>query len=132
MARQTPAALTVAMPQDFDPDKPRLLRFDLSAIQDMETQMGGKPLGAIVEHLAQMGINALCIAIWAGLKHEDRTLTPRLVTKMVERYIQSGKALKRLLGPVNDAIEKSGLFRSMEEESDEDDEGNDQPEPRIA
>jgi hypothetical protein len=104
---------------DIDFDKSRRLRFDLSAIQDLEAQMGGQPLGAIVHQLTQMGITALRNALWAGLKHEDRALTPNLVTKKLTRYIEEGKNLKTLYDRVSDAIEASGLFKGAEADGPE-------------
>lgn len=100
-------------------DKSRSLFFDLAAIRDLERAMDGQPLGAIVQQLANLGINALVIALWAGLKHEDRTITPNLVTKRLETYLKDGKKLKVLADALNDALEECGIFRGSE-----DDEGN--------
>ena len=50
-------------------DRPRLLKFDLAAIRDLERALDGKPLGAIVNDLQNLGINSLVMALWAGLKH---------------------------------------------------------------
>lgn len=107
------------IPIDFD--KPRHLKFDLPAIKDLEANMNGQPLGAIVGQLAQLGITAITMALWAGLKHEDRTLTPNLVTKMLERYLQEKKSLRALGRALNDAIEECGIFRN-----EDDDAGNGQ------
>ena len=51
--------------------------------------MGGEPLGVIVGRLANLGVNALVLALWAGLKHEDRALSPGLVTKSGSRPIST-------------------------------------------
>lgn len=93
-------------------DKQRDLKYDLAAIKDLEAQLGGQPLGAIVQQLSQMGISALTVALWAGFKHEDRSLTPNLVTKMLEAYLQKGNRIGTLMNAVSDAIEESGLFKS--------------------
>lgn len=105
----------------IDFDKPRQLHFDLSAIRDLEASMGGKPLASIVGDLASLGVTALVLALWAGLKHEDRTLNPKLVERMLEKYIDQKKSLRVLGRALNDAIEETGLFRS---EDDEVPEGN--------
>lgn len=112
-------------------DKPRQLRYDLAAIKDLENALGGEPLGKIVSNLGQMGINALTMSLWAGLKHEDRTLTPNLVTKLLEKYLDDGKSLKKLMTAVNDAIDQSGLFKSVESEEDEAAAGNAPPERAL-
>ena len=102
------------IPIDFD--KPRNLKFDLAAIKDLEANSNGQPLGAIVGQLAQLGITAMTTALWAGLKHEDRTLTPNLVTKMLERYINEKKSMRVLGRALNDAIEECGIFRNEDED----------------
>jgi hypothetical protein len=102
------------IPIDFD--KPRNLKFDLAAIKDLEANCNGQPLGSIVNQLAQLGITALTTALWAGLKHEDRTLTPNLVTKMLERYISEKKSMRVLARALNDAIDESGIFRNEDDE----------------
>jgi hypothetical protein len=103
------------MPITIDLDKPRELKFDLRAIKDLEANMNGQPLGAIVQQLAQIGVTAIVMALWAGLKHEDRSLTPSLVTKMLEQYIAEGKSLRTLGRALNDAIDETGLFTVDEE-----------------
>ena len=104
-------------------DKPRELKFDLRAVRDLETQLGGQALGAIVLQLSQISVSAMTMALWAGLKHEDRTMTPNLATKLLEQYVKDRKSLRKLGRALNDAIEETGLFRT-----DEDEEGNEQPE----
>ena len=99
-------------------DKPRQLKYDLAAIRDLEAQMGGEPLGVIVGRLANLGVNALVLALWAGLKHEDRALTPHLVTLRLEKYLKDGKPLRALADAINDALEESGLFKSAASEAD--------------
>ena len=104
---------------DIDFDKPRKLHFDLAAIRDLEAAMGGKPLSSIVNDLHSTGVTALVLALWAGLKHEDRTLNPKLVERMLERYILKEKKSQRALGrALSDAIKETGLFREDEEESE--------------
>lgn len=83
--------------------------------------MGGKPLASIINDLASLGVTAMVLALWAGLKHEDRTLNPKLVERMLTRYIEQKKSLRSLGRALNDAIEETGLFRSEDEP-----EGNEQ------
>jgi hypothetical protein len=99
-----------------DFDRPRLLNYDLAAIRDLEQAMGGQPLGTIVNHLSNLGVNALVLALWAGLKHEDRAITPHLVTKRLETYLKEGKKLRLLADAINDGLEDSGIFKSAEDE----------------
>lgn len=103
-------------------DKPRNLRFDIHAVRDLESALG-LPTGVIWQQLGQMSINALCLALWAGCKHEDRALTQNLMVKIVERYIASGGKLKPVITAVTDAFEDSAVFKSLDEEL-----GKDSPE----
>ena len=99
-------------------DKPRQLQYDLAAIRDLEGQMNGEPLGVIVGRLANLGVTALVLALWAGLKHEDRALTPHLVQIRLETYLKAGKSLRALADGINDALDESGLFRSAADEQE--------------
>lgn len=89
--------------------------------------MSGQPIGLIVQQLGQLGVTALTMALWAGLKHEDRALSPGLVTKMLQTYIEDRKSLRRLGRALNDAIDETGLFRA--DDGTEDGEGNEKPNP---
>lgn len=113
-------------------DKPRELKFGLKEVQELEALMGGQPLGAIVQHLSQIGITGITRALYVGLKHEDKGLNPTLVTKMLETYIhRDKKPLKKLVTALSDAIEETGIFGrdGDDEEEDEDAEGNARPGP---
>lgn len=112
----------MSVPIDFD--KPRQLKFDLAAVRDLEAALGGKPLADVITDLSRLGVNALVLSLWAGLKHEDRTLNPRLVERMLSSYIAEKKSIRLLGRAVNDALEETGLFRNEDEP-----EGNSQPEP---
>src|SRR5580765_2738091 len=96
----------------LDFDKPRLLSYDLAAIRDLENAMNGEPLGTIIQRLANLGISAMVLALWAGLKHEDRALTPHLVQIRLETYLKAGRPLRALGDGINDALEESGLFKN--------------------
>lgn len=114
------------MSVSIDFDKPRQLRYDLAAVRDLEANLGGKPLADVVNDLARMGVNTLVMALWAGLKHEDRGLNPKLVERMLTNYIQEKRSLRALGRAINDALDETGLFRN---EDEEDLEGNATPEP---
>jgi hypothetical protein len=115
MARKTPVEL----------DKPRTLLFDLEALEDLETQLGDKAFGAILQDLAAMGIRSLQAALLTGLRHEDPTLTRNLVRKLLQAHLDAGKSLQPLARAVNEALVATGVFRSTQEA----DEGNARAEP---
>ena len=98
-------------------DQQRQLFYDLAAIRDLEAAMGGEPLGVIVGRLANLGVNALVLSLWAGLKHHDRAITPNLVQRRLETYLQQGKPLRALADGINDALEECGLFKTAADEA---------------
>lgn len=109
-------------------DKPRRLRFDLPAVEDLERAYGDRPLCQLVQDINNLGVTALKLALWAGLKHEDKSLTPSLVRKMMTSYLDSGKPLSDLAEPLSRAILASGMFGA----SLEDVEGNGQATAKTA
>jgi hypothetical protein len=118
------------VPVQIELDKPRTLMFDLAAVRDLEAAMGGKTLGNILSDVLSLGVNAITVALWAGLKHEDKSLNVNLVTKILAAYLKAGigekrtKTRLRLIGDaLDDALHETGLFEKADAE------GNAQPEP---
>lgn len=104
-------------------DKTRTLKFDLRAIKDLESAMGGASVADIIQKLMGVSVTAITTTLWAGLKHEDPSLNVALVTKMLQKYMDEGKRLKVLGKALNKAlIEETGLLRT----DDEDAEGNEE------
>jgi len=85
--------------------------------------MDGQPIGAIVGLLSNVGVTAIVSALWAGLKHEDASLSINLVTKYLETYIKEGKSLRKLGQAISQSILDTGLFKSDVDELEEQ-EGN--------
>lgn len=96
-------------------DRPRSLRFGLAAVRDLESAMGGKPLASILQDLSLIGINALVTALYHGLKHEDPTLNPNRILKILERHVEEGNSLQPLYTGVSKALEATGVFRTSED-----------------
>ncbi len=103
-------------------DKTRNLKFDLAAIRDMEAVLD-KPLASVIGDITRLGVNATVVALWAGLKHEDKSLNVNLTTKMLERYLQAGGKLRPLARGIDAALDETGLFKNEDDEL-----GNEQPE----
>jgi hypothetical protein len=104
-------------------DKPRTLFYDIEALEDLESQLGDKAFGQILQDLASMGIRSLQAALLTGLRHEDPALTRNLVRKYLQAHLDAGKSLQPLAKAVNDALMETGVFRAAS-----DVEGNGQPE----
>jgi hypothetical protein len=96
-------------------DKPRRLRFDVHAFIDLEQALG-KP---IQEILKSMGLNEQAYLLWAGLKHEDKHLTPSLVKRMFNDYVEAGRSAQVLMTALNDAVTESAYYKSITTEARE-------------
>jgi hypothetical protein len=74
---------------EIELDKPRNLRFTLNALAEIEDRLG-VPLSKLGE--VELGIKAAQIILWAGLIHEDESLTLKQVGDMVDltnlEYVQ--------------------------------------------
>lgn len=103
-------------------NRERHLRFDIDAMLALEAATG-KTTGEVVADLARISFTTLAYALWAGLKHEDPSLTPKLVIKYLQTYEKlAGASLKDLRKAVSDAIDESAWFQqlSAEDTSEED------------
>lgn len=98
-------------------DKPRKLRFDVNALDDLERLLGGVALGEIFGLLARGSVHALKLAVWQGLRHEDRNLTADKAGKLIQEYFDKGGRMADLSDQVVDAIYASGILRRPEEDA---------------
>ncbi len=64
-------------------DKPRVLRYGINALARIEDLIG-KPLTNL--DLQNVGIKDLLVIIYAGLYHEDETLTVEKVGDLIDEY----------------------------------------------
>ena len=103
------------MSVSVDLDKPRELKFDIRATRDLENQLG-KPLGLILQDITNFGVNSIVAALWAGLKHEDKSITPNLSEKLFQTYVKDRKSMKSLMTKISAAMEETGLFSTDETE----------------
>ena len=87
--------------------RPRRLRFDVNALADAEERLG-MGLGRIMQQEASFAL--LRVLLWAGLKHEDRRLTPEAAGALLQQYIAGGGDLETVAARVMEAILASGLF----------------------
>ncbi len=65
----------------------RSIRFDLNAMAELEDRYG--TVDAAFEALDKQSIKALRFVLWAGLVHEDASLTEQQVGSLIDlRYMQ--------------------------------------------
>lgn len=112
-------------PLDFD--KPRNLRFDITACLALEGALNAT-LGEVVMRLNQLSITSTCAALWAGFKHEDPTLNLSSVSKKLQAYLEQGGELKTINDALNKALADSAPLKAASAD-DEESEGNAAPEP---
>jgi hypothetical protein len=74
---------------EIELDKKRHIRYTLNALAEIEDKLG-VPLSKIQE--VELGIKSVRTLLWAGLIHEDETLTEKQVGDMVDfsnlEYVQ--------------------------------------------
>jgi hypothetical protein len=75
--------------------------------------------------LTSFNITTLEKVLWAGLLHEEPTLTVALVAKRLERYADEHGSLVELFTSAIRSLNESGLFESK---GIEDESGNSKPE----
>lgn len=88
-------------------DRVRNLRYGMRAISLVEKKFK-KPLSLI--DLNTLTMEDLSVLIWAGLTHEDKSLTPDHVMDLVDEYSNAVD----VLGLVTEALE--GAFPTLTEE----------------
>lgn len=64
-------------------DKPRTLRYGINALAKIE-DITGKSLMAL--DLNNVGIKEMLAIVYAGLYHEDKSLTPEIVGDLIDEY----------------------------------------------
>lgn len=109
----------------------RYLRFDVNALADFEQEVGmgfSQLMSSRAVFAATRGL------LWAGLKHEQRTLTVQMVGGLMQDYIQAGGDVGDLLGAAMKAASEQGALGKPDlpepEEDDEEGEGDTAEEPK--
>jgi hypothetical protein len=81
-------------------DKERNLRFGFAAMMALEKELKGKSFFEISKEMQEKPTITLLIhLVWAGLIHEEKTLTPEKVAKILDN-----SDFEDLLGKVNEAV----------------------------
>lgn len=110
-------------------DKPRQIKFGLRAVRLLEDSLGGLGVAGVDSQIRNLGVNVLAVAVWVGLKAEDKNLTLNLTVKILDTYLKTGGSWKALGSVVRKAIEQTNLFKNDSLDLSEDAEGNPRPEP---
>lgn len=94
--------------------KDRYLRYDLNAFADIERETG-KSLQEFLGDGKSVGIDALRLLLWAGLKWSDKRMDIETAGNVLEAYIAEGSDLEELGEYIREAVEKSGIVRGLSE-----------------
>ena len=107
--------------QDFEVNarqvaKRRSLRYDINALADFE-QLTGMGFGQLMSTKAVFATARAFM--WAGLKHEDRTLTIEYVGTLLSRYIKDHKgSIDEALTVCFQAAHDQGAFGNTPQDED--------------
>jgi len=88
-------------------DRERHLRYDINALADLEQVLGinlAQPVG-----LHQIGLNALRGFLWAGLKHEDPTLTLAGAGTLLQDHLAAGRDIVDVAAKMREAMDLAGF-----------------------
>jgi hypothetical protein len=106
----------------------RNLKFDLNALADFE-QMMGMGFAQLMQMKAVFAVARALL--WAGLKHEDRTLTLEKVGDLLSRFMRekNGSVDDVLNAAFGAALEQGAMGRAEEPESEPETPGGNAPAP---
>lgn len=84
--------------------KNRKLRYDFNAISDLEE----KAQTGIMQLMAEdrMGFGTIRLLVWAGLKWEEKGLTLQRAGDMIQKCLEDGGDLAKIMEPVSKALEQ--------------------------
>jgi len=105
--------------------KERTLRFDIEAQLAIEGQLQ-KATQEVLFDLGNLSFSALLVCLWAGLKHEDRSLSLAATLKHLKAYeALDGANVKGLFAAVTKALRQSQWYQqAIAYQEPTDDEGN--------
>jgi len=102
--------------------KPRHLKFDINAMGDFEREMKLSVMAAMSAE--RFGLDATRVLLWAGLKHEDQSLTPYKIGNWIQKYIVDNEvglieALTTFQEPILEAMRLSKIFGEIKTDDEE-------------
>jgi hypothetical protein len=120
------AESSVVDPVEIQFDQSRRLYFDLKALRALDRVMGEVGIQPTLELLRAVNFTTLERALWAGLIHDEPTLTVNLVSKRLESFVEAGGDVGELFALAYKAVNECRVFVRK---SAGDIPGNKQPEP---
>lgn len=102
---------------EIELDQPRRLFFNLRALKALDRSMGQVGIARVLELLRGLNFETLDRVIWAGLLHEEPTLTVALVSKRIEAFDAAGGNSGDLFAAAYKAVNSSRVFGPPEGEA---------------
>ncbi len=96
-------------------DKPRDVRFTWSSINRFEESYGRSLMEAMS---VNVGVRLVTHLVWAGLLHDEPSLTIREVERRIQAYINLGGDVNSLAEKVTGALVSSGVLGKVKTEPD--------------
>lgn len=98
-------------------DKERNFRYSIKAIKEIEAKYK-KPIAQIeqLRDTSRMSVDDYAFLICAGLKHEDKDLTPAKVIDLIDEYSTIGKVTSVMWEAFNAEFETEQAEQDVEEE----------------
>lgn len=88
-------------------DRERHLRFDVNAVCDLETALGFS-LGELFGP-GRAGLTVIRAAMWAGLKHEDASLSIAGAGNLLQGYLDRGGSFAQVGEWIREALALAGF-----------------------
>ncbi|MCK9591881.1 MAG: hypothetical protein M0Q91_07725 [Methanoregula sp.] len=94
-------------------DRLREIRFTYNALVSAQKERGLGILAMLDDN--NDGPETVRALLWAGLIHEDKSLTPEKVGDLMDLYIKSGKDPAEIPKSIFKALDEHGAFKSPED-----------------
>jgi hypothetical protein len=85
----------------------------VNALAELEMALGGQSFSEVLS--GEMGLATIRALVWAGLRHEDRSLTLERAGMILQKAIDGGTPLADLLAKVSEAVTSCGIFARADE-----------------
>jgi len=91
-------------------DRERHLRFDFNALADLEQALGVS-LANLPKDPGALGLRHVRAFVWAGLRHEDPTLTVAGAGDLLQALVEGGGDLAAMATKLTEALALAGYAR---------------------
>jgi len=99
-------------------DRPRELRLNWGALEELQSRLGNVPGLEIAARLMRFDYSVIVTALWLSLRHEDKKLSRDQVQTLIDQYVDRGGNLFTVLRHISGELQRaSGLVAETGEEA---------------